>query len=118
MIQTSNSILQLTYYPLILIIIFYLLTLLYVFPVFVHYDIKLIDVLKNSFFIMIMRPLTTIMMVVATFLVYRLMFSIPGLIPIISVSIWAYVLMWSSRLVFVKLQQQQDFKYNLNLKVL
>lgn len=105
---TPIDLLQLTYFPLLVIVLLYFLTVLYVFPVFVHYDVKTLYVLKNAFLIMIMRPPITIMMVVGTIAVYFLMRTLPGLIPFFAVSILAYVLMWSSNLAFAKIQRLQE----------
>lgn len=107
-IESTNSVLQLTYIPLIVLIIVYILTLLYIFPVYAHYDVSIIYVLKNAFLIMLMRPLTTIIMIVGTGAVYLLIRFIPGLIPFFTVSLWAYIMMWSSHRVFKKLVQQQQ----------
>jgi len=112
-LRTSNTMLQYTFLPLILVILVYLLTLLYVFPIYVQYNLKMIYVLKNALVIMIFRPFTTLTMVASTVIVFALLRYVPELIPFVSVSLWAYVLMWCSNLVFKKIelqQQQQDTK--------
>ncbi|MFK4998108.1 hypothetical protein ACI2OX_14355 [Bacillus sp. N9] len=68
--------------PLVSVLFIFGLVLMYLFPVFVHYDVRLFQVFKNAFFIMIMFPFVTIMMVVACFAIYFIMMKIPGLIPV------------------------------------
>jgi uncharacterized membrane protein YesL len=104
---TSNSALQITTFSLVLISLVLLLTLLYVFPVYVSYELKIIDVLKNAFIISVFRPLNTLMMIAGAIAVYGLMRFIPGLIPFFAISLWAYINMGCANLVFKKLNQNQ-----------
>lgn len=103
--NSANGLIQITYYPLLMVILFYLLTVLYVFPVFVHYDVKAWHVLKNSFLIMTMSPLMTTMMVVGSIVIYYLMFSLPGLIPFFGGSVLTFVLVWFCNFAFAKVQR-------------
>ncbi|WP_202077711.1 YesL family protein [Caldalkalibacillus salinus] len=106
--ETLSGLTQLLYYPFLTITFFYLLMLFYVFPTFVHYDIKNFQVLKNALIIMIMNPVQTIMMVVGVFAFYYVMLTIPGLIPFFSGSVLAYVMMWFSYTAFTKVQQKKE----------
>ncbi|MFC4321510.1 YesL family protein [Litchfieldia salsa] len=62
--QVSPQIQGFLFVPFLIILILYVCTLFYVFPMYVHYEMKLLEVLKNSFIVMIMRPISTIMMLV------------------------------------------------------
>ncbi|MBM7570361.1 YesL family protein [Aquibacillus albus] len=106
-VQTPNSLLQLAYFPVMLIILIYLLMLLYVFPVFVHYEVNILHLLKNALLFTLMRPFNTITMAIGVIAVYFLMSVLPGLIPFFGISLLAYVLMWSSYLAFTKLERKQ-----------
>ncbi|MBS4207827.1 YesL family protein [Bacillus sp. FJAT-50079] len=94
--------------PLVSVLFIFGLVLMYLFPVFVHYDVRLFQVFKNSFFIMIMFPFVTIMMGVACFAVYFIMMKIPGLIPVFGVSIYAYAISWGANLAFTKLELREE----------
>ncbi|MBM7570082.1 YesL family protein [Aquibacillus albus] len=106
--SANSTIQQITYLPLLLLILTYTLTLLYVFPVYVHYEVNILQVLKNAFIIMIMRPLNTIMLIAGTAVVYYVLRFVPGLIPFLSMSLWAYVMMWCSNLVFKRIEEKQE----------
>lgn len=62
-VSPSNAVYLLTI-PFVLIAFIFTLTVLYAFPVFVYYDMKLFQVLKSSFFIMLLHPLQTLTMVI------------------------------------------------------
>ncbi|KKI90221.1 hypothetical protein WQ54_19745 [Bacillus sp. SA1-12] len=107
-VREATGMIRLLYLPLLMIFLGYVLTSLYVFPVFVHYETKIFQVLKNSFLIMILHPLSTIMMVVGAIAIYSLMITIPGLIPIFSGSLFAFVIMWSALIAFSKIEKKQE----------
>ncbi|MGM7722473.1 YesL family protein [uncultured Metabacillus sp.] len=107
-VREASGVIRLLYFPLLMIFLGYVLTSFYVFPVFVHYETKIFHVLKNSFLIMILHPLSTIMMVVGAIAIYFLMITIPGLIPIFCGSLFAFVIMWSSLLAFSKIEKKQE----------
>lgn len=106
----SNSALQITSFSLVLISLVLLLTLLYIFPVYVHYEYNIIHVFKNAFLISVLRPLNTLMMIAGTLAVYGLIRLIPGLIPFFAISLLAYINMWCANRVFKKFDQNQQEK--------
>src|SRR5690625_3722809 len=81
--QGVDGFLQFTYYPLLIVILLYMLVLLYVFPVFVHYEVNIFQVCKNAFLLMtmsknafllmVMSPLITIMMIVGLVIAFYVM---------------------------------------------
>jgi uncharacterized membrane protein YesL len=107
-LRTTTGLLNLLYYPTLMICLGFILTAFYVFPTFVHFEIKLLQVIKNAFIIMLMNPISTILMVMGSVAVFFLMTTIPGLIPIFSGSFLAIVLMWSSFFAFSKIKQNQE----------
>jgi len=97
-----------TYYPLLVVIAIFILALLYVFPIYVHFETKLLHILKNSVLLMIMSPLITIMMVTFILILYHILRFIPGITPLFSVSLLAYIIMWSSNFVFQKIGRYKN----------
>lgn len=75
---TLDSVLIYTHIPLYFFMVITILTFLYLPPVFVHYDVGLFQVLKNSFIIMIMNPIYTIVLVVSVLIVIYVLKYIPG----------------------------------------
>lgn len=106
--STDIGILQILYIPLLIVTFVFSLALLYVFPIFVHYDIKLHLVLKNSFFLMIMNPLSTMMMIAGLIIIYYMMMLVPGLILFFTGSTVAFVLMFSAYRAISKVEQRQQ----------
>ncbi|WP_100407315.1 YesL family protein [Bacillus solitudinis] len=96
------------YLPVLIMTFFYYLMLLYVIPVYVHYDIKLFQVIKNSFLIMIMNPLANVALIVSCLMIYFLMISFPGLIIFFGASSLAFVIMWSTQIAFNKIQKKRE----------
>lgn len=107
-LSNSTGLINLLYYPTLMIALGFILTLFYVFPTFVHFELRIHQIIKHAFLIMLMNPLSTILMVIGTFAVYLLMTTIPGLIPLFSASILSLVIMWASFFAFSKIKRQQD----------
>jgi uncharacterized membrane protein YesL len=107
-LRNSTGFINLLYYPTLVLALGFVLTLLYVFPTFVHFDQRILQVIKNAFVIMLMNPLSTVLMVIGSFAVYLLMTTIPGLIPLFSGSILSFVIMWASFFAFSRIKKIQD----------
>ncbi|MBY0098743.1 YesL family protein [Mesobacillus maritimus] len=84
------------YIPYVMITVIYILTLLYIFPVFVHFNMKIKEVVKNAFILMAVSPLVTCSMVVLTGALCFLFLQFPGVIPFFSGSLIAILLMFLS----------------------
>jgi uncharacterized membrane protein YesL len=102
------NLVQYTYYPLLIVVVTFILAMLYVFPIYVHFETKLLHILKNSVLLMIMSPLITIMMVTLIIIFYYILKFIPGLTPLFGASFLAYIIMWSSNFVFLKIERYQN----------
>lgn len=93
---------------LIVILVFYAITLLYLFPIYVHYELRFLQYVKYSFFIGMANPLMTLTMFLSIILLTVLFMYIPGLIPFFSVSSFSVVLMWCALKVFRKIEEKQN----------
>ncbi|ABR49444.1 protein of unknown function DUF624 [Alkaliphilus metalliredigens QYMF] len=81
-------------------VLVYLNTLFYIFPVYVHYDLKLFQYMKVACIIGIINPLTTISLVLSIVLLYYLFYLIPGLVPFFSSSMTGLLIMWCTSMTF------------------
>lgn len=81
--------LTVVFYILILV---YLHTLLYIFPIFVHFNLNTIEYVKHAIILAIARPIQSLFMVIGITSVLLLLRFIPGLIPICSMSLLGFVL--------------------------
>ena len=97
-----------TYIPLFAFILLIGLLFLYIFPTFVHFEINLSTVFKNSFLIMLLSPLTTIMMVICLTSFYFIMKLLPALAFIFGGSATAFILMWLSLHAFSKVTRKKS----------
>lgn len=105
---TMSGVSKIISFPLLIVTLLYLLMLLYVFPIFVHYEIKVWQVFKNSFLLMLLNPLVTFVMLIGCILLYLIMTAIPGLIPVLGGSTLTCVLMGPAYYVFKKNQQKRE----------
>lgn len=92
---------------LVVITILYAITLLYIFPIYVHYEWKIREYLKYSLILGAGHPHFTLLMIIGIGALYYFSFKIPGIIPFFSVSILAYIIMWTAYRVIKKIQDMQ-----------
>lgn len=79
----------------------YFIVLLYVFPLFVHFETKTMQYLKWALIIGVTHPVLTVLMAVGLAVVYFLVSSaIPGLLMFLLGSGSAFVLMWGASRTF------------------
>jgi uncharacterized membrane protein YesL len=98
-------ILKLLYIPNIMLVLIFILTLLYIFPVLVHFNVGVKGVIKNAIVLMTINPIPTFIMAVLTGVFYLILMKFPGFIPFFSGSITAFLLMFFSNYVFIKFQK-------------
>lgn len=95
---------------LIAIIFIYMLTLCYLFPTFVHYELKSLQYIKQSFLIMASSPLENIGIIICLIILYYLYALLPVSFVLLGVTITAYLLMRLSYSAFNKVQQKRSIK--------
>jgi uncharacterized membrane protein YesL len=98
-------ILKLLYIPNVMVVLIFILTLLYIFPVLVHFNVGVKGVIKNAIILMTINPITTFIMAVLTGFFFFILMKFPGFIPFFSGSIPAFLLMFFSNYVFTKVHQ-------------
>lgn len=92
---------------IVLILIWYMITLFFFFPVYVHFDLPFFKVLKQSLLIALTSPLELIQMAAACGLLYGIVSLLPGIIPLFSGSILAYAVMWIGLRAFEKVERKK-----------
>ncbi|MFC0272771.1 YesL family protein [Metabacillus herbersteinensis] len=80
----------------------YLLTLLHVFPIFVHFNLKTREYIKYAFVLSIGRPIQSLLMIIALGIMIILLIKVPGLIPIFGISLTSFIIMKISFISFPK----------------
>ncbi|KPC99770.1 hypothetical protein LR69_02006 [Geobacillus sp. BCO2] len=95
---------------LLVIFIFYTVTLLYVFPIYVHYELRFWQYIKYAFFIGMANPFMTLVMLISVGVLFVLLMYIPGLIPFFSISSLALVVMSGALRVFRKTEERLEVR--------
>ncbi|PGS54452.1 YesL family protein [Bacillus sp. AFS041924] len=93
--------------PLLIIAAIYLMVLLYIFPIYVHYEFKLKDYVKNAFFLSIFHFHITLLMLISLVSISILMLYQPGLIPFFSVVSIAWIFMFCGMYSFNRIDERQ-----------
>ncbi|RCW77275.1 YesL family protein [Saliterribacillus persicus] len=99
----QHDAIRLTYYPLLAVNILFLGMLIYLLPMYVHFDMKVIELFKNAFLCMFAMPLLTIILVVTVVLLYLLFTVIPGLLPFFGFSLFILVMMKGALISFERM---------------
>ena len=94
--SSPNDYLQYLAYLFFLLSVFFGIFLLFFFPLYVHYEFKLRQLIKYTLLLSSASPLTAIMMVTAVLLVYYLTLSISGAVVFFSGSTFSLFIMWAT----------------------
>jgi uncharacterized membrane protein YesL len=101
-IPAEGILLTLLRFSVLTIAFFFIIILLYIFPVYVHYNWKTLSYIKYALILGASYPHFTFGMMIAMFILYILLSILPGVIPFFSVSLLAYLVMYISYQVFSK----------------
>jgi uncharacterized membrane protein YesL len=94
--------------PLYMFMFAAVMTMFYLFPVYVHYELKLIQTIKNSFLIMLINPLENLVIIVGIGAMFFVVKFIPGLGFFFGGSLSAAIIMASSYLAFNKVDKKKQ----------
>ncbi|WP_100404372.1 YesL family protein [Bacillus solitudinis] len=95
-------------YMMIAVMIVCSIMLIYIFPLMAHYEATIYQHFKNSFMVSVFQPLRTIYTVAAAVTVYHILFTIPGLIPFLGISLLGFVIMWTTYRTFLRMDYKQE----------
>ena len=97
--------------PFLMISILYLLTSLYVFPVYVTYEMKIGQVFKSAFFVMLLNPIPTLIMTLGVFGIGFLLYQFQWMFLFFSMSMFALALMMPANRSFSKITTKKEKLY-------
>lgn len=107
-LRTLEGTVQLALFvPLFIISGLYIITMLFIIPVYVHYDLKITDYLKNACFLGILNFHMTLLMLGALVAIIFLSLYQPGLIPFFSMVSVAWILMFGGIYSFNRIEARQ-----------
>lgn len=95
-------------FGIVALFILYTIVITYLFPIFVHFNLKMIDYLKWPFIIGIIHPILTVLMIVGiSAITYIIFMTIPALLFFFGGSTIAYLLMLGASQTFKKYEAQE-----------
>lgn len=103
----ADSGMKWTAIPLSAGILFLSFLLLYLFPVFVHYDQPVRKTVRTSFLLMLISPLQIFVMLISLLAIAVILWIFPAIGFIFGMSLYAFVTIWASRYSFKRLEQKQ-----------
>lgn len=106
--STDSNLLTWTYLPLFAFMLIFIMFLFYLFPSFVHFNLKLGQVIKNSFFIMLINPITTLLIFLSLLPFFYLISLLPAIGFIFGGSVYAFISMRFSLHAFQKVSEKQE----------
>lgn len=84
----------------------YAMTLLYFFPVFVHFKLSFFQYIKQAFLLAVISPLEVIAILLVAVILFAFIVWIPGMIPLFSGSVLSICILYLSRRSFRRLTQK------------
>lgn len=102
---TINLLVKATF---ILTAILYGLLLLYVFPLYVHYDRSIGQYIKNALLISLYQPLRTMYLLAACFVLYYLWVTFSVFLFLFGPSLTSLVVMWICYRTFIRIEYKQS----------
>lgn len=104
----SNEQLTWSYIPLFGFMIIVALFLFYLFPSFVHFDLKIGQLMKNAFLIMMVSPIQSFLIVISLISVFLIMRAIPALFFIFGATTYAFITTWLGLHAFNRIQRKHE----------
>ncbi|MFC4025064.1 YesL family protein [Oceanobacillus longus] len=103
-LQLNSGKLQFLFPIFVLISLAYVITLLFFFPVYVQFDLKFFQYIKQSFLVAVTSPLETLQIAIAIAALYFIVTFLPGIIPLFTGSVLAVAMTWISYRAFRKIR--------------
>src|SRR5690625_4393485 len=94
-------------YIILIVSFIYGMMLVYIFPLFVHYDNTFVNHFKNSILLAIHHPIRTIYLLAALFTLYYLFATLPVFIFLMGPSLVSLVIMWITYRTFLRIEYRQ-----------
>ncbi|MFD1849560.1 YesL family protein [Oceanobacillus bengalensis] len=88
----------------LVLLFLYFVILLYIFPIYVHYELRVFQYIKYALIIAIGRPMQTLAMLLGVIITYLFFSYIPAFIPFFGGSLLSLALMWLSSISFQKVR--------------
>lgn len=95
-------------YVILIAAVIYMIMLIYIFPLYVHYENRFFVYFKNSILVAIYHPIRTIYAIAALLTLYYLFYVLPVFIFLIGPSLTSMVIMWIVYRTFLRIEFKQE----------
>jgi uncharacterized membrane protein YesL len=106
--RSANGFTSVIQIPIYLFMFAAIMTILYLFPVYVHFELKWFQMVKNSFLMMLISPIENIVMITGIVAVLFVVKFIPALGFFFGGSLIAAIIMSAAYLVFGKMDRKRS----------
>ncbi|MCL7749679.1 YesL family protein [Halalkalibacter alkaliphilus] len=96
-----------TYVPLLAGLLLFILLIIYLFPTYVHYDLPVMQIIKNAFLTMLVSPIYSFFIMICLGASYIIVTVIPALALIFGASFFSFITLWFSLHAFSKIEHKQ-----------
>jgi len=107
-VELGNGLISVIQIPIYLFMFAAIMTILYLFPVYVHFELKWFQIVKNSFLMMLISPIENIVMIAGIVAVLFVVKFIPALGFFFGGSLIAAIIMSAAYLVFGKMDRKRS----------
>ncbi|GGP13261.1 YesL family protein [Oceanobacillus neutriphilus] len=108
---SSNILFSYVSYIFLIILIFYMFVGMFLFPVYVHFELKVLQYFKQTFLVAILNPFAIVSIAVSILITYFIMFYMPPLLIFFGISVLAFITMWLTLRSIDKLQVKFNNRY-------
>ncbi|RDW20649.1 YesL family protein [Oceanobacillus chungangensis] len=109
-LQINSGKLSFLFPVLVLILIAYVITLLFFFPVYIHFELKFFQYIKQAFLIAVTSPVETLSIALSFVALYFIVTLIPGIIPLFTGNVLAVVSTWISNRAFRRIKIRKSIR--------
>ncbi|MDQ0226120.1 YesL family protein [Metabacillus niabensis] len=106
--DSSNIVFQILFVLMICLSLLYFITIVNFFPVYVHFDLSILNYVKYAFLIGLSQLSSTLMMIFGSIIIFCLYWYVSGLIPLLCVSLFCLNIMWFGYRAFKKIELEQQ----------
>lgn len=100
--REATGVIEMLFYPMMIVGMLLFLMSLFVFPVYVHFDLHFQQIFKTSFTFMALYPLSSLSIVVNSLIYLVILYQLPALVVFFSGSIIGLIIMTSANRAFKK----------------
>lgn len=105
----TNMVSVIIRYIIIAVGVMFIVTTIYVFPVYVHYNGNIKSYIKFAFLFAFSYPLFTFAIIIGVMIIYTLLSLVPGVIPFFGICVVSYFTSWIAMQVFNRVQAKSIF---------